>query len=158
VHSKTIVEMVQATDHVSKMGYQLLIPLYCNQWDKATGSSEPILICCLPGWTLNPAGISQGRMHCGKYGCESSNVWWWYMCVHPSVNGLQCLLNICGDYAAEHEITFNCNKNMKSLLIATKQLLLFFAQKSITTCPIKCFSKWCTCTIFLTKWNILVCG
>ena len=28
----------------------------------------------------------------------------------PSISGLQCLLNICGDYAAEHEITFNCNK------------------------------------------------
>jgi len=28
----------------------------------------------------------------------------------PSINGLQCLLNICGDYAAEHEITFTYNK------------------------------------------------
>ena len=28
----------------------------------------------------------------------------------PRISGLQCLLNICGDYAAEHEITFNCNK------------------------------------------------
>ena len=27
----------------------------------------------------------------------------------PSICGLQCLLNICGDYAAEHEITFNSN-------------------------------------------------
>jgi len=43
------VELVQATDHASKMGYQLLFPLYCNQWGKARGSSEPILICCLPG-------------------------------------------------------------------------------------------------------------
>ena len=38
-----------------------------------------------------------------------------------SISGLQCLLNICGDYAAEHE----------SLLIATKQLVFFFAQKII---------------------------
>ena len=30
----------------------------------------------------------------------------------PSINALQCLLNICGDYAAEHEITFNCNKTI----------------------------------------------
>ena len=29
-----------------------------------------------------------------------------------SISGLQCLLNICGDYAAEHEITFNCNKTI----------------------------------------------
>jgi len=38
----------------------------------------------------------------------------------PSISGLQCLLNICGDYPAEHEITFNCNKtigNDPSLLI-----------------------------------------
>jgi len=28
----------------------------------------------------------------------------------PSISGLQCLLNICGDYAAEHEISFNYNK------------------------------------------------
>ena len=28
----------------------------------------------------------------------------------PSINGLQCLPNICGDYAAEQEITFNCKK------------------------------------------------
>jgi len=49
VCSKTIVELVQATDHAGKTGYQLLIPLYCNQWGKARGSPEPILICCLPG-------------------------------------------------------------------------------------------------------------
>jgi len=36
----------------------------------------------------------------------------------PSVSGLQCLLNIFGDYAAEHEITW--------------------LQRN----------KWCTCTIF----------
>jgi len=43
VHSKTIVELVQATDHASKMGYQLLIPLYCNQWGKARGVLSPYL-------------------------------------------------------------------------------------------------------------------
>ena len=26
------------------------------------------------------------------------------------MRGLKCLLNICGDYDAEHEIAFNCNK------------------------------------------------
>ena len=30
----------------------------------------------------------------------------------PSISGLQCLLNICGDYAAEHEITCNCDKTI----------------------------------------------
>ena len=39
-------------------------------------------------------------------------------------------------------------QNTKSLLIVTKQLVLFFAKKVQTICPIKCFSKWCTCTIF----------
>jgi len=38
-----------------------------------------------------------------------------------SISGLQCLLNVCGDYVAEHEIAFNCNK----------QLVFFFAKKSI---------------------------
>jgi len=28
----------------------------------------------------------------------------------PSISELQCLLNICADYAAEHEITFIGNK------------------------------------------------
>jgi len=41
LESKTIVELVQATDHASKMGYQLLIPLYCNQWGKARGVLSP---------------------------------------------------------------------------------------------------------------------
>ena len=44
------------------------------------------------------------------------------MCVFSlSVSGLQCLLNICGDYAAEHKIAFNCNK----------KLVFLFAQKGI---------------------------
>ena len=38
----------------------------------------------------------------------------------PSINGLQCLLNICGDYAAEHEITFNCNKTIGVLFFPKK--------------------------------------
>ena len=47
----------------------------------------------------------------------------------PSISGLQCLLNICGDYAAEHEITFNCNKTIG----------VFFAQKSINNLPHQMF-------------------
>ena len=38
----------------------------------------------------------------------------------PSIRGLQCLLNICGDYAAEHEITFNCNKTIGVLFCPKK--------------------------------------
>ena len=39
---------------------------------------------------------------------------------NPSVSGLQCLLNICGDYAAEHEIIFNYNKATDSLFCPKK--------------------------------------
>jgi len=46
-----------------------------------------------------------------------------------SISGLQCLLNICCDYAAEHEITFN----------AMKQLVFCFAQKSINNLPHQMF-------------------
>ena len=38
----------------------------------------------------------------------------------PSISGLKCLLNICGDYAAEHEITFNCNKTISVLFCPKK--------------------------------------
>jgi len=38
----------------------------------------------------------------------------------PSISGLQCLLNICGDYAAEHEITFNGNKTIGVLFFPKK--------------------------------------
>jgi len=55
----------------------------------------------------------------------------------PSISGLQCLLDICGDYAAEHES-----------LAVTKQLVFLFTQKSINNLPHQIFSKWCTCTIF----------
>jgi len=37
-----------------------------------------------------------------------------------SISGVQCLLNICGDYAAEHEITFNCSKTI-DVLFCTKK-------------------------------------
>jgi len=43
------------------------------------------------------------------------------MCVFsPSISGLQCLLNICGDYAGEHEITLNCNKAIGVLFCPKK--------------------------------------
>ena len=109
MHNKTIVELVQATDHASKMGYQLLTPLYCNQRGKVRGSHEPILICCLPGWNSIQLGSA-------RVGCTVGNMVVNHLmfaddiCVFsPSISGLQCLLDICGDYAAEHEITC-CNK------------------------------------------------
>ena len=38
----------------------------------------------------------------------------------PNITGLQSLLNICGDCAAEHEITFNCNKTIGLLFCPKK--------------------------------------
>ena len=44
------------------------------------------------------------------------------MCVFsPSFSGMQCFLNIWDDYAAEHEISFNCNKTSG----------VFFVQKCV---------------------------
>jgi len=37
--------------------------------------------------------------------------------IQPSISGLQCLFNICGDYAAEHEIIFNCNQTVGVLFV-----------------------------------------
>ena len=38
----------------------------------------------------------------------------------PSISGLQCLLKICGDYAAEHEIIFICNKTIGGSFLPKK--------------------------------------
>jgi len=38
----------------------------------------------------------------------------------PSITGQQCLLNISGDYACEHEITFNCNNTIGVLFCPKK--------------------------------------
>jgi len=44
-----------------------------------------------------------------------------YVCsASVSISGLQCLLNICGDNAAEHEITFNCKKTIGVLFCPKK--------------------------------------
>jgi len=56
----------------------------------------------------------------------------------PSISGLQCLLNICGDYAAEHKITFNCNKTIS---------VLFCPKKYKQLVPSNVFLNG-TCTIF----------
>jgi len=38
----------------------------------------------------------------------------------PIISGLQYHMNICGDYAAEHESTFNCNKTIGVLFCPKK--------------------------------------
>jgi len=120
-HSKTVVDSVQATDHSSKMGYQLHIPLYCNQLGKARGVLSPYLFQVYLDDKTKKLGSA-------RVGCTVGNMFVNHLmfaddiCVFsPSIRGLQCLLNICGDYAAEHEITFDSNKTNGVL----------FSQKSI---------------------------
>jgi len=38
----------------------------------------------------------------------------------PRISGLQCLPNIWGDYASEHQIAFNCNKTIGVLFCSKK--------------------------------------
>jgi len=120
---------VQARDHASKMGYQLLIPLYCNQWGKTRGVLIPYLFSVY----LDELSIQLGS---ARVGCTVGNMVVNHLlfadniCVFsPSTSGLYYLLNICGDYAAEHEITFNCNKIISVL----------FCPKSINNLPHQMF-------------------
>jgi len=48
-------------------------------------------------------------------------------------SGLQCLLDICGDYAAEHEIAFKCNKTI---------VFPFWPQNLYTPAPSNFFLDW----------------
>jgi len=72
----------------------------------------------------NSCGFSHSVVHCGKYGCEPCDVCWCYMCVWPysSISGFQTPVSseYCGDYAVEHEITFNCNKTIGVLFCPKK--------------------------------------
>ena len=38
-------------------------------------------------------------------------------CFSPSLDGLQDLLNVCSNYAVEHDITFNCSKSVGVLFL-----------------------------------------
>jgi len=94
------------------MGDQLFIPLYCNEWGEARGVLRPYLLAVYLDELLDQLGSA-------RVGCTVGNMIANHLmfaddiCVFsPSINGLQCLLNICGDYAAEHKITFNCNKTI----------------------------------------------
>ena len=111
------------------MGYQLLIPLYCNQWGKARGVLSPFLFAVY----LDELSIQLGS---ARVGCTVGNMVVNHLtfaddiCVFSSsIRGLQCLLNICGDYAAKHEITFNCNKTIGVL----------FCPKNINNLPHQMF-------------------
>ena len=166
------------------MGYQLLIPLYCNQWGKARGSSDPILFAV----HLDELSIQLGS---AWVGCTVGNIVVNHpmfaddICVFsPSISGLQCLLNICGDYAAEHEITFNCSKTIGVLFCPKKYKqpapsnvflnsvrIQFFWPSDISWCVDKCiiegwwwYSETSEITILCSKqtmghfWSVLSCS
>ena len=97
-------------------------PLYSNQWGKARESPEPIRY--LFAVYLDELSIKLGS---ARVGCTVGNMVVNHLkfaddiCVcSPSTSGLQCLLNICGDYTAEHEIIFNCNKTIGVLFCPKK--------------------------------------
>ena len=102
------------------MVYQLLIPLYCNQWVRQRGVLSPYLFVVY----LDELSVQLGSARVGfTVGNMVVNHLMFAddICVFsPSINGLQCLLNICGDYAAEHEITFNYKKTIDALFCPKK--------------------------------------
>ena len=69
---------------------------------------------------LDELSMIQGGMHWGNM-VVNHLMFADDICVFsPSISGSQCLLNICGDYAAEHENTFNCKKTIGVLFCPTK--------------------------------------
>ena len=56
-----------------------------------------------------------------------------------SLSGLQHLQNICDDYAAEHNITFNCNKTFG---------VSFCLKKYEQPASSEYIPQWCMCTVF----------
>ena len=102
----------------------------------------------------------------------------------PSISGLQCFLNICGDYAAEHEIAFNCNKTIGVIFCPKKYeqpapsnvflngvRVQVFWPSEISWCVDKCItegwwwhSKTSEITILCSKqtqrhfWSVLSCS
>ena len=56
-----------------------------------------------------------------------------------SVSGLQRLQNICDDYAAEYNITFNCNKTFG---------VSFCPKKYKQPASFEYFPQWCMCMVF----------
>jgi len=105
----------------------------CEQWGK-TRNLEATSNRCLSWWAFSSAGHSQGRMHCGKYICESPTVRWWHQ-VPVSV-----VFKPFWIFAA---ITL---LNMILCLIVTRQLAYFFPIKIIYSLQHQLFPTFDTCT------------
>ena len=70
---------------------------------------EGVLSSCLFAVSLDELSIQLGS---ARVGCTVGNMVENHLIFSPSISGLQCLLNICGDYTAEHEIAYNCNETI----------------------------------------------
>ena len=64
------------------------------------------------------------KLNCVKTGCFLGNSRLNHIiyaddlcCFSPSLDGLQDLLNVCSNYAVEHNITFNCSKSVGVLFL-----------------------------------------
>ena len=120
MHSKTIVELVQATDHASKMFTNYSSPFTVTNGVRQGGVLSPYLISvCLDELSVQ---LGSARVRCTVGNMVVNHLKFADdICAFiPTINGLQCLLNICGDYAAEHEIIFKCNKTIGVLFCPKK--------------------------------------
>jgi len=89
------------TEYAIKTCHQPLIPIYCNQWVRQVGVLSPYLFAVyLDELSDQPEWDALWE------------IWLWTICLlmiyvfSPSISGLQCLLDICVDYAAQHEIAW----------------------------------------------------
>ena len=103
-----------------KRGANYSSPFAVTNWVRQRGVLSPYLFAVY----LDELSIQLGS---ARVGCTVGNMVVNHLmfaddiCVFsPSFSGLQCLLNICGDYATEHEITFNCNKTIGVLFCPKK--------------------------------------
>jgi len=67
VHSKTVVELVKRTDHASKMGHSLFIPLYFKQWVRQGGVLSAYL------FAVYFDELSE-HLHSARVGCTVRNM------------------------------------------------------------------------------------
>ena len=75
------------------------------------------------------------KLNCVKAGCFLDNSRLNHIiyaddlcCFSPSLDGLQDLVNVCSNYAVEHDITFNCSKSVGELFFP-KYLFLSIVPK-----------------------------
>ena len=78
----------------------------------------------------------------------------WYS---PSIRGLQCLLNVCGMYAMEHDIIYDAKKS-KCICIRPKSMIdmcdhVFMLSGNVLACT-KCLNYlWVEIMFIMLKFN-----